>query len=122
MESLDGKYVSRDAPKTSPKKKPRSARAPALDPSYARIPKELLAVARQPIVRGGVLGVVGNVRSVVRARTMVQNVLKGIEGIPENWEEKLGKVYDVSGTGPTADPKRKQPALSYQCPRCGEPI
>jgi hypothetical protein len=122
MESLDGKYISRDAPKSSPKKKARATTASTLDPSYARIPTELLAVAQQPVARGGALGVVGNVRSVVRARTMVQNALKGIEDIPEDWIERLGTVYDVTGTGPAADMKDKQRALSYQCPQCGEPI
>ena len=125
MESLDGKYASADALKSSPKKKARSTKSKdgsVLNDPYARMPTELLAVARQPIARGGPLGLVGNVRSVVRARTMVQKALKGVEDIPESWEEMLGNVYDASKIGPAAETKGKSPAIAYQCPQCGEPI
>ncbi|KAF8518484.1 hypothetical protein JB92DRAFT_2902684 [Gautieria morchelliformis] len=125
MVSLDRDYVSPDAPKSNPKKKARPAKskeASVLNDPYARMPTELLAVAQQPIARGGVLGLVGNVRSVFKARSMVQNALKGIEDIPEDWEARLGKVFDVSGIGPAATKHGTRSAVSYQCPKCGEPI
>lgn len=122
MESLDGTYASSDTSGASPKKKARLTEPNELTNLYAQIPTELLVVARQPISRGGALGVVGNVCSVFRARTMVQNALRSVEEIPDNWEEKLGHVYDVSGIGPVAQTKGKRPALAFQCPQCGEPI
>jgi hypothetical protein len=131
LESLDGDWTpsgATDGAKPGPKKKARVQSSltplPQENP-YARIPPGLLAVARQPIARGGSLGIVGNVRSVARARKMLQNALKGIEGVPEDWEARLGKVHDVSTIGPSADMgkvKGKGKVFAYQCPQCGEPI
>lgn len=123
MESLDREYTRADRPKSRARKKARLSKPEdsVISNSYGRMPTELLAVARQPIVRGGALGMVGNVRSVVRARTMVQKALKSTEDIPENWADLLGKVYDVSKLGP-AKTKGARLVFAYQCPRCGEPI
>ena len=131
MESLDHAWTPSavDGTKPSPKKKARvqaSSALPQADP-YAGVPAGLLAVARQPIARGGPLGIVGNVRSVVRARKMLQNALNGVEDIPDDWEGRIGKVYDASMTGPPGGKgkgkgKRAGKALAYQCPQCGEPI
>jgi len=123
MESIQAPSTADTKP--VPKKKARTKAVPPRnkpDP-YANIPAGLLAVARQPIARGGYdLGVVGNVRSVTRARRMVQDALAGVSDIPDDWAETLGTVFDASLLGPSDEVKRKAKALSYQCPSCGEPI
>ncbi|KIJ51050.1 hypothetical protein M422DRAFT_44246 [Sphaerobolus stellatus SS14] len=128
-ESLDH-YISSGATPSPKKKKARTkskplsttATTPAESDAYSHIPAALLAVARQPIARGGKLGIVGNVRSVTRARKMVQDALAGAADIPDDWAEKLGKVFDANLLGPSDETKQKTKALSYQCPSCGEPI
>ncbi|KAF8581058.1 hypothetical protein K439DRAFT_255742 [Ramaria rubella] len=126
MESLETSSLpSEPSPKKKVRiKKTQAAQAiEALADSYAQIPADLLAIARQPIVRGRSLGIVGNVRSVVRARKMLQNALKGAESIPEDWLGALGTVYDADVIAPPpTKAKKKGVPLAYECPRCGEPI
>lgn len=133
MESLDSDWspsAAEDGTEPRPKKKARveTSVLPPADP-YAAIPAGLVAVARQPIARGGSLGIVGNVRSVVRARKMLQNALRGVERISDDWKDRIGKVYDASGIEPAEEKmdkgkkgKGRAKMLAYQCPQCGEPI
>ncbi|GLB39938.1 hypothetical protein LshimejAT787_0704480 [Lyophyllum shimeji] len=62
------------------------------DMRLAALPRHLVHIAEQPIVRGAAFpagGVAGNVAAVVRARRMVYAALRG-EEVPAGWEEELG--------------------------------
>ncbi|KAJ6481896.1 hypothetical protein C8R45DRAFT_1003382 [Mycena sanguinolenta] len=61
---------------------------PAIGDLLATFPPALLRAAAQPIMRGGMFGVVGNVAAVVAARRIVRDALQ--EGTTaDGWEERM---------------------------------
>jgi hypothetical protein len=78
------------------------------------LPPELSELASQPILKGGEGGsVVGNVKSVVAARRMVDNVVTGPPSLSEEWQELVD-------TAPKYWRKEALPPLI--CPKCKGPI
>lgn len=88
---------------------------------YERIPKELLDIARQPIIRGRSMGVVGNICSVTRARKLLRAAMRDGEQVPEDWKDSLGVIYSVADLKAVNTFQAKK-VLAYACPKCGEPI
>lgn len=77
----------------------------------AAIPRKLLAVAEQPMMRGSPeWGIVGNITAVAAARTLIYNTLSRDGVIPDDWESKM----DISAAFPLA----KGPYTHFFCPSC----
>ncbi|KAJ6562461.1 hypothetical protein B0H19DRAFT_1144620 [Mycena capillaripes] len=142
-----------------PKKRRRASHTTAVSANLTAfgallkaLPPVLLSAAAQPIVRGGVFGVAGNVAAVIAARRVVCGALRdgtsadGWEArMPEGWEKTMPVGWDleevVLGGEMTPDSnlsasvggskgkanKRKGKAKAnatvvLQCPACGGPI
>ncbi|GJJ08660.1 hypothetical protein Clacol_002879 [Clathrus columnatus] len=122
MESLDGEFnIDLQLDQRSPRKKARRHQESQNTDLYEKIPKDLLEIARQPIIRGRSMGVVGNVCSVTRARKLISAVMRDGEEIPENWKSSLGLIYGANDVR-AANIVNAKKALGYACPKCGEPI
>ncbi|KAK7019962.1 BAH domain-containing protein [Favolaschia claudopus] len=75
---------------------------PAYGPAFSTLPRTLLCAAAQPIIRGGVYGVAGNVSTVVAARRVVCSNLRDNVSVddwetrlPLGWEGTLPKGWDA---------------------------
>lgn len=98
----------------------RFKRLPDPEELLSSLPTDLVTVAQQPIIKGGHIGVAGNVRWVVNARRMLYNALAIYGGsvipVPDDWEESVNVEKAVRrGVG-----KNKIPALV--CPKCHGPV
>jgi hypothetical protein len=83
----------------------------------AALPQDLVLVAQQPIVKGARFrsgGIAGNIRSVLRARRLIYQVLNGEADVPEDWRDDIDVQRSIVKLG------RKMPAL--RCPECQGPI
>jgi hypothetical protein len=102
-----------------PVKRRRGAKIPPSAPAelLAVLPTNLVEIAKQPIIRGGVDGIAGNVRGVVAARKIVYSAVQS-GNVPDNWEE----IVDMGEPSLRAkrSPKKEAPALV--CPGCQGPI
>ncbi|KZO96599.1 hypothetical protein CALVIDRAFT_108517 [Calocera viscosa TUFC12733] len=87
-------------------------RAP--DP-YSFIPDDLLKLARQPIIRGGDYGAIGNAAVVLRARVIVDRVARHGEELLDDWREHVWlreKTTEVPGSNPNDAAKVKNALLN----------
>lgn len=78
------------------------------------LPEALVALAGQPVVRGGGTGggVAGNVWTVCRARLKVYEITES--GLPDDdWEEEFADA---------PEPDKLEAMTVYQCPHCVGPI
>ncbi|KAF7330036.1 hypothetical protein MKEN_00267700 [Mycena kentingensis (nom. inval.)] len=100
----------------------------ALVATPTSIPRLLVLLAAQPIVRGGTHGVAGNVAAVVKARRMVREALSASGGRKEldHWEDEPGfemwddaivEGFDVNGLR-FENMGQKPLASSFHCPSC----
>lgn len=88
--------------------------SPEPEELLSALPADLVRVAEQPIIKGGHVGIVGNVTYVVNARRLVYDALA--EGrVAEDWEDIVDVERSVVRTG-----GKKIPALL--CPGCQGPI
>lgn len=122
IESMGGEFnIDMQADQSSSRKRARLNRESHNTNPYERIPKELLDIARQPIIRGRSMGVVGNVCSVTRARKLLRAAMRDGQQVPEDWKSSLGVIYSVADLKAVNTFQAKK-ALAYACPKCGEPI
>ncbi|KAJ7726943.1 hypothetical protein B0H16DRAFT_1429274 [Mycena metata] len=90
-----------------PKKRRRASHVTdpaAFSAPIAALPQKLVRAAAQPIVRGGALGVAGNVAAVVAARRLVCRALRdGVkveawpDQMPKDWEKSMPDGWDAEG-------------------------
>ncbi|KAJ7594206.1 hypothetical protein C8J56DRAFT_854173 [Mycena floridula] len=81
------------------------------------LPKDLVLVAQQPIIKGALFrnaGVTGNVKRVIQARRMVYEALEG-KAIPDDWDDDI----DVQKAVITI---RNFEDFATTCPSCQGPI
>lgn len=122
MESMGGDFnIDIQAAQPSPRKRARSNRDFSSTDPYEKVPQELLEIARQPVIRGRGMGVVGNVCSVTRARKLIRVAIQDGEQILNDWKSSLGVVYSMADLKAASAPQAKK-VLAYACPKCGEPI
>lgn len=122
IESMGGEFnIDMQVDQSSSRKRARLNRESRDGNPYERIPKELLDIARQPIIRGRSMGVVGNICSVTRARKLLRAAMRDGEQVPEDWKDSLGVIYSVADLKAVNTFQAKK-VLAYACPKCGEPI
>ncbi|KAF8233026.1 hypothetical protein L208DRAFT_1396317 [Tricholoma matsutake] len=95
------------------KSKDQEMAARSVEAMLEALPSDLLLVAQQPIVRGGIFrvgGVTGNISAVVRTRRIVYATLQGTP-VPEGWEEELNVYRAVYS-------KKLGKVPAYRCPQC----
>ncbi|KAJ6511551.1 hypothetical protein C8R47DRAFT_738237 [Mycena vitilis] len=90
----DALPLNESASAEPPKKRRRASHTtaisspPVLNPLIAALPLALLRAAAQPIVRGGVFGVAGNVAAVIAARRVVCAALRDGTN-SDGWEKRM---------------------------------
>ncbi|KAH7921475.1 hypothetical protein BV22DRAFT_1132262 [Leucogyrophana mollusca] len=105
-----------------PKRRKRSGSkasksSPSSTSALRSFPKEIVEVAQQQIVKGTEAGgIVGNIRSVIAARSIIYDVLARERSIPEDWDDKI----DVETAFPLKGSEKA--LLCFVCPRCQGPI
>ncbi|KAJ7768706.1 hypothetical protein DFH07DRAFT_807700 [Mycena maculata] len=97
-----------------------------VDELVTRLPKDLITLAAQSIVRGAALpnlGITGNCRDVVSARRIVYAaILKGTPAVNE-WEERLDvDAAIVESDLPVLQHEDTGKAVVLMCPNCHGPI
>ena len=133
------KPASQSQPKT--RKRKRGSEADALS-LFEDLPSDLTELASQPIVkptfepepprthRGKVKAapplnivknVAGNVTVVLKARVLINDVLRGTTILPRDWKKKIGWDDDATPSN-IVDPSGHRPCPQLLCPTCGEHI
>jgi hypothetical protein len=83
------------------------------------VPRELVELAQQPIMKGGKDGsIVGNVKSVIRARRMIYGVIGGTASLSSDWKT----LVDATATSSVRRRTRKEAIPPLVCPKCKGPI
>ena len=123
------------------KKRKRASAADALS-MFEELPPDLVELASQPIVKptfepeppkkhrgktkaaeplNVVKDVAGNVTVVLKARVLINDVLRGTATLPRDWGKKVGWDEDAAGSSivDSGENSRCPPLL---CPTCGEHI
>ncbi|RDB28179.1 hypothetical protein Hypma_001294 [Hypsizygus marmoreus] len=113
------KKKRRGRPSKAAQEKGKAKHLHTVEELLEALPRDLVRVAEQPIVRGAAFvkgGVTGNVRAVVRARRMVYEALAGRGEVPEEWEDEV----DVERAIVVLPGKKMLSALV--CPECKSAI
>lgn len=116
--------------------------------SLDQLPPELVKVAQMSIVRGGRMGIVGNIKEVIEARRLVQRCLEmknfeDVDAICSEWKERMCRsdLYSYEkedeGSGQKRTMWRRSPRMKWEmacrprrleidlpllCPSCKSPI
>lgn len=131
--------LSKPQPKT--RKRKRASEVDALS-LFEDLPPDLTELASQPIVkptfepepprthRGKVKAapplhivnnVAGNVTAVLKARVLINDILRGNTTLPRDWKKKVGWDDDAALSN-IVDPDEYRPCPPLLCPTCGEHI
>ena len=65
--------------------------------------------------------VTGNITLVLKARVLINDILRGTDTLPQDWRKKIGWDEDTT-PGTIVDGDENRSCLPFLCPICGEHI